>query len=107
VAEGDWLEPVRERYRQMALEAHARLGALGELVGDLHGARQAWAALLELEPAREDAHRALMRILHGLGRREEALAQFRQCVAVLRAELDVAPSPQTLSLHHEILATGV
>ena len=45
-----------------------------------------------------------MRLYAGLGRRDEALAQYRQCVAVLHRELDAAPSPETVVLYRSILA---
>jgi DNA-binding SARP family transcriptional activator len=49
--------------------------------------------LLALDPLQERAHRALMRLYAGQGRRADALRQFRGCAELLRRELGVEPEP--------------
>jgi DNA-binding SARP family transcriptional activator len=61
--------------------------------------------LLALDPLQETAHRALMRLYAGQGRRADALRQFRGCAELLRRELGVEPEPQTRTLYHELLAS--
>jgi len=99
----DWLERTQERYQQLALEARAALARFREETGDLLGARDAWTGVLALDGCREDAHRGLMRVLNGLGQREAALAQFRECVSLLERELDLEPSAETLGVYRQIV----
>ena len=94
----------REYYQQLALEARVGLARVLEERGDPLGARQAWTSVLALDPLREDAHRAVMAILRGLGQRDAALAHYRSMVGVLRRELGVEPSPETVTLYSQILA---
>lgn len=99
VSETEWLGRERERYERMAIEAAGHLAAAREREGDPTGAIDAYLRVIDLDSCREDAHRALMRLYAGLGRRDEALAQFRRCRATLRRELDVDPHPDTLALY--------
>jgi DNA-binding SARP family transcriptional activator len=103
--EDEWLELARNRYREMALQAHTRLARAFQEVGDVAGARQSWAAVVDLDPYREDAYRGLMRALLSLGHKDEALAHYRRCAEVLRRELDTEPSPETVALYRSIVAT--
>ncbi|MEZ4619988.1 MAG: bacterial transcriptional activator domain-containing protein [Caldilineaceae bacterium] len=57
----------------------------------------AWR-LVELEPALEEAHRQLMRLLASTGQRTAALAQFEKCRTLLQQEMDVEPADETLAL---------
>ena len=65
-------------------------------------AQQCRKALVR-QPCREGIHRALMGYLWRMGRRDEALAQFRACAQVLSRELDAEPSPETMQLYQHIL----
>lgn len=53
---------------------------------------------LEVDPLREDLHQRLIQVLADCGRREEARAQYRECVRLLRAGLDADPLPATQRL---------
>jgi DNA-binding SARP family transcriptional activator len=101
--QGDWLDPARERFQRRALEAALRLGELRLTAGDEDGAIDAWSRVLDLDEAREDAHRALMRLYLTQGRRDDALGQYRRCVLALRRDLDVDPHPDTVALYRAIL----
>ena len=61
--------------------------------GILYGMRA-----LKQDYARERTHRRMMRLYSRLGDRNGALRQYEQCVAALRAELDVAPARRTQEL---------
>ncbi|MEZ4677168.1 MAG: BTAD domain-containing putative transcriptional regulator [Caldilineaceae bacterium] len=61
----------------------------------------AWR-LVELEPALEEAHRQLMRLLALTGQRTAALAQFEKCRTLLQQEMDVEPADETLALFRAI-----
>jgi DNA-binding SARP family transcriptional activator len=79
-----------------------RLAGLRESAGDPIGACQAWRSVVALDPVREDAHRGLMRLLSGLGQRDAALAQFRQCVDFLQRGLGLQPSPETVAMYRQV-----
>jgi DNA-binding SARP family transcriptional activator len=54
--------------------------------------------LLELEPAHEETHRALMQLYAEQGARELAFRQYQLCRDSLKRELDVEPQAETRSL---------
>src|SRR2546430_534927 len=99
----DWLMSERERLREFALEAFARLLAHQRAVGALAPAVQSALRLLALDPLQEAVHRALMRLYLQLGRRDTALRQYQECVEILRRELAVEPESETKELYQEIL----
>ena len=57
-------------------------------------------------PLHEPAHRALMRLYVGGGRRQEALAQFQELKLGLRREFEDEPDDVTRRLYREILTRG-
>ncbi|MFN2133081.1 MAG: ABC transporter substrate-binding protein, partial [Anaerolineae bacterium] len=59
---------------------------------------------LSLDPLHEPAHRALMRLYVGSGRRAAALRQYRQCVRTLEGELGLPPAAETTALYERIRA---
>ena len=63
--------------------------------------------VLQQDPTREAIHRQLMRLYARMGTPDQAVRQFRLCEAVLRRNLDLAPQPETVALHDEILAGGL
>jgi len=99
----EWLLAERERLREAAINALARLTAFCNEAGDADAAIRAAQQLLALDPLEEIAHRALMQIYAGQGRRAAALRQYQACVAVLRRELGTAPGTQTRLLYNELL----
>ncbi len=101
----DWLTAQRERLREIALEALARLLRLQAEAGEFEAAVQTGLRILELDPMQEVVHRALMRLYRDLGRRGAALRQYQQCVAVLQRELGVEPDEDTQRVYREIVRT--
>ncbi len=101
----DWLTAQRERLREIALEAFARLLRLQTDAGELEAAVQTGLRVLELDPLQEVVHRALMRLYRNLGRRGAALRQYQQCVAALQRELGVEPDDDTQRVYREIVRT--
>lgn len=98
-------------------EAVARLDALqldlrerlAELRLGLGGIEQAVAllrAVTAADPLREDAWARLVRALHALGQRAEALAAYRRARAVLAGELGVAPGPALTDAYRATLGAG-
>lgn len=99
----DWLQARRQRLCEQALRLFERLAAGLQDAGRIEPAVQATLRLLELDPLHEPAHRRLMRLHAGLGRRSAALRQYQVCVDVLRRELGTEPEPATRRLYHELL----
>ena len=62
--------------------------------------------LLACDPANESAHRALMRSLEALGRRSEALSQYKLCRELLLKQLQVEPDAATQALYDSMRKAG-
>jgi len=100
----NWLMAERERLRELALEALAKLLAHQQRgAGDTEGALQTALRLIALDPLQEPVHRCLMRLYSELGRRGAALQQYQLCERMLRRELGVPPEEETKQLYREIL----
>ena len=98
----DWCLVERQHYRYMALALLDKLCGYCESRSEYEAAIGYAMQILRHEPARESAHRWLMR-LHALaGDRTAALRQYGWCVAALREELDVDPDVQTVQLHVQL-----
>lgn len=98
----EWLLVERQRLRDLAREALAAL--LARHVADrVHEQAAAVARrLVALDPLREDAHRALMRIYAEQGQTALALKQYQTCRDRLQVELGVKPEPETEHLYQTI-----
>lgn len=92
----------RERFRAMYLTILGRLADKSFRDADYEGCLEAALKLLVKDPCREDGHRLVMRCYVRLGRRAQALRQFRICEEILRAEFDATPEPVTRSLFEQI-----
>lgn len=92
----------REHYRAMYLTILARVADKCFREADYETCLDAALKLLMKDPCREDGHRLVMRCYVRLGRRAQALRQFRICEEILRGEFDAAPEPVTLSLFEQI-----
>jgi DNA-binding SARP family transcriptional activator len=99
----EWLMGERERLRELALEALAKLLVAQRGAGAVEAALQAGLRLIGLDPLHEPVHRTLMRLYAQLGRRGSALHQYQLCVGVLQRELGVDPEEETKRLYQEIL----
>jgi TolB-like protein/Tfp pilus assembly protein PilF len=98
----DWLLVERTRLHDLAVGVLARL--LEMQSGD--AAIATAQRLLQLDPAREEAHRALMRLHAARGDRSQALRQYQLCRETLRRDLDVKPEPETERLFKEIQSSA-
>jgi DNA-binding SARP family transcriptional activator len=99
----EWVLGERERLRELALEAFARLLAHQRKSGAAEAAIQSALRLLTLDPLQEPVHRTLMRLYAEAGRRASALRQYQQCVSALGRELGVEPEAETKALYEAIL----
>lgn len=94
----DWLLPRRERFHLLWLTAVLTLIAHYRTAGDYPRAIQHARALLQQEPAEEQAHQHLIFCLAANGEREAALRQVEACRAALQKQLGVDLSPETKAL---------
>ncbi|HEX6092277.1 MAG TPA: BTAD domain-containing putative transcriptional regulator, partial [Dongiaceae bacterium] len=98
----EWLLMERQRLRDLARDALAAL--LGHYMTDNRHDQAAIVArrLLMLDPLRESAHRALMRIYAEHGQAALALKQFQSCREALQRDLGVKPEAETERLYQSI-----
>ena len=102
----EWLRVERERLRGRAEEAAAGLMARSLAEGDRERAAAAARRLLELDPLREDACRALMRIHADRGETAQALSLYDALRDRLHRELGVRPERETTRLYEAIRQGG-
>ena len=93
----------RERLRELALEALAKLFDHQTRAGLTEQATQSAVRMLSIDPLHEVVHRALMRLYVQRGRRAAVMRQYQACVAVLQRELGEAPEPETTQLYREVV----
>lgn len=99
----EWLAARRARLRERALQAMSVLLAHRCDAHEWERAAGLAERILALDPLRESAHRALMRLHAAAGRRNAALQQYAACAQALARELSVEPEPATKALYGEIL----
>ena len=99
----DWTMIERDRLTNAYLDAldrladhHARNGRLWEAVRACH-------RVLDKDSCHEHAHRRLMEYYVRLGLRGRSLHQYRLCRRLLEHACDMEPSPETVSLYHNLL----
>jgi predicted ATPase/DNA-binding SARP family transcriptional activator len=97
----DWILPQRERLQQEFCAAVERLLRLLENRGDCRSAIRYAERLLRADPLREETYRHLIRLYALSGDRTGAMRVYQTCVRVLKRELDVEPSPETLTAYAE------
>jgi predicted ATPase/DNA-binding SARP family transcriptional activator len=95
---GDWTHAPRERLRRAYADAALQLAATYREAGSLQRAEAVCRELLGRDNLDERAHRLLMQILADAGRPAEALRHLNVLTALLREELSIMPSPETLAL---------
>jgi DNA-binding SARP family transcriptional activator len=88
----DWLRRQRISAREGALEGFRRLLEQQSRERPTMAAIATARTILQLDPTHEATHRRLMDLYVGRNQRNLALGQYRDCAAILRRELDIAPS---------------
>lgn len=96
----EWADPIRERARQRAQQAHETLVA--SLEDDPPACEQAARAALDHESTCEAAWAALIRALGRQGRRDEAVRAYQACERTLEQELDLRPGAEVLKAFREL-----
>jgi len=98
----EWLFMEKQRLRDLAREALAKL-IDWHMSGGAHDQAAAVARrLLAIDPLREAAHRVLMEIYAAQGQTALALKQYQLCRDVLQSELGVRPEAETERLHQSV-----
>jgi DNA-binding SARP family transcriptional activator len=98
-----WVASQREYLESEALQGLYKVLAAQEGEQRIDMALHTAMRIISLESTSEEAHRALMRLFLRQGRLAAALRQFQMCADVLRTELGVAPSRETLNLRDSLL----
>ncbi len=98
----DWVQANREAYRQKVLGTLQTLTEIALQKQDYEQARHFVEQELSIDNLRESAHRQMMEVLALSGHRAKALRQYRDCEAILKNELGIAPSTMTIILHEQI-----
>ncbi|MDP9371493.1 MAG: AAA family ATPase [Chloroflexota bacterium] len=102
----DWAGRRREDWRQKTERVLDGLSRLLADRGDLAEAVDVARRWVALSPVNEEGHRRLMRLHLASGDRTAALRAYEACRAVLDAELQVAPAPETEALAERIRLAG-
>ncbi len=100
----DWAARRREQLHALHHDLLARLAALYEQDGQYQRSIDRLRELIAGDQSNEEAHRRLMRLYGLVGRRHQALQQYRQCCEAMRRELDAEPEQATTELHEQILS---
>jgi len=99
----DWCAEERERLSEIYLELLSALAELRFIRSEYALAAQTCQTALVREPCRESLHRRLINSFIAMRRTESAVRQYGRCLDILRAELGVAPAPETLALVASLL----
>jgi DNA-binding SARP family transcriptional activator len=94
----DWVLLEAEDWRQLRLHALEALAELLTAAGRYGDAAQAALTAARVDPLRESPHAALIKVHLAEQNRSEALREFKRYHDLLRAELDIGPSPQLRQL---------
>ena len=94
----DWVLLERERFRQLSLRALDAVCELHLRAGELGAALEAGLLAVSLEPLRESAHRAIVRVHLADGNFGEARRQYDLCAHLLREQLGLEPTQQMRDL---------
>jgi len=98
----DWSAPVRRRLQHLYLDTAERLARLLLEAEAWDDAIQVCHAILARDSGWEAAYRLLMRAYAAQDNRPRVHSTYERCVAMLRDELGVEPSPATQTLFKEL-----
>jgi len=93
----DWVLARRDIYHETYLDALVGLGECARARKNFREAIVAFKRALELEPYREDIHRAIMTCYANLGEKKQIHAHLHRLQELLRHDLAVEPSTETIT----------
>src|SRR5262245_7928894 len=94
----DWLRVERTRLHDIAADTLDRLAKSQSGEAAIATAQR----LLQLDPAREETHRLLMKLYAAAGQRAQALRQYQLCRDMLERELQAKPDAETERLYRQV-----
>lgn len=97
-----WTMILRERYREMFLEALIGQGRCSEARNNHLEAVRRYQRALEVDNLREDLYGRIMTCFAAVGRRSDAMSQYDRCRSVFMEELGVEPSPEIAAIYKRI-----
>ncbi|MBN1963464.1 MAG: tetratricopeptide repeat protein, partial [Anaerolineae bacterium] len=100
----DWAFYRRTTLQEYYLEALVGLGECARARGDFRAAVGLFKRGLHVDPYREDIYRAIFSCYSALGERHQVLTHLQKLEGVLRDELAITPSPETVALARTLLA---
>lgn len=100
----EWLARERARLQSVAQNVLLRLAAREAEAGNPVAALASLERALSLDPLSEETHRQLMRLHLDQGNFNAVTRHYRECCALLKAELASLPEPATTALHAEARA---
>ena len=103
----EWVLGERARVENLYLVALSHLVRHYGTLGDVASVARCGELALEVEPVREDIHRALMRAYAEAGRGDLVESQFERCRTGLHHTLGVAPMAQTVELLRRLTGPSV
>jgi predicted ATPase/DNA-binding SARP family transcriptional activator len=99
----EWTAGRREALRELELDLRIQAADRRSAAGEPAAAVALLARAAADAPRHEAVRRALMRTLADAGRRQDALAQFEDLRAALRAHNEGDPDPETRALYRQLL----
>jgi len=99
-----WTQPRRDTLAELRFRLLLGVAEALERRGDREAAIERLNQILQVDAAREDVHRDLMRLHAESGRRRAALRQYELCCEALMQELDAQPESATVALYQALLA---
>jgi len=99
----DWIRTERTRLHDLAVNVLERLAAARSGADAIAAAQR----LLDIDPAREESHRLLMRLNAAAGQRTQALRQYDHCRDILQRDLQAKPDAETERLYRAIHSEAV
>ncbi len=97
-----WSAPLRDRLRELYLQSGDRLATILFDTGQWDESMRICHDLLAVDPCHEPAFRTLMRCHAARGNRSAVHSVYQRCVSILREDMDVEPSDETISLYDEL-----
>ncbi|MBZ0301808.1 MAG: tetratricopeptide repeat protein [Anaerolineae bacterium] len=100
----EWAISRRENLHEAYIEALIGVGECARARGDFRAAVSAFKDAVDLEPYREDINRAIMICYADLGEKHQIRTHLHKLRELLRQDLAVEPSPETIELANRLLA---
>jgi DNA-binding SARP family transcriptional activator len=98
----DWLAATRLELQDLAVSVYESLLALARMAGDRTQTVRYARELLEIDPAAEAAHHALIAALAAQGNLAQALRQYQLCRQRMQDELGVGPGEEIQALVRDL-----